>query len=144
MLYQKLKQCGMENSKTPDQTYWTRIESRTPNTSMNWKHYSIKNSNQNQTIDCISQIRTQIPLLQMFSPKSNIDHIAQDSDLDSIFELFAHLCSVCMKHPLPLSLTVVAVAHRTRSVADRSTGPEEALTLPAINCSNISSDLVDG
>lgn len=78
MLYQKLKQCGMENSKTPDQTYWTQIQSRTPHTSMNQKHYSLKNLNQNQTIDCILQIQTQIPLFQIFSPKSNIVHISQN------------------------------------------------------------------
>lgn len=60
MIYQKLKQCRMENSKTPDQTYWTLIESRTPHTKINRKHYSLKNVNQNQTIDCIPQIQTQM------------------------------------------------------------------------------------
>lgn len=48
------------------------------NSCMNRKHYSLKNLNHNQTIDCIPQIRTQIPLFQIFSPKSNIVHISQN------------------------------------------------------------------
>lgn len=105
-------------------------------------HHSSKIQISNRTLSIshksISEHRSSF--IQILDPNQT----RQDSGLDSILKLFAHHCSVCIKNPLPLSLIVLAVAHRTRSVADKSTGPEEALTLPAINCSNISSDLVDG